>query len=574
MERLIASGKVVTVSAGNQASNTADHAFSSLGPGRGVSRTSASTGIDKALLVVGGTALPSQDVFNTLFEILDFSGQIERHDGDVATGEHVRIAAPSSQVPVLDNDFETVKLSGGTSFSAPYVAGLAAEMFAVDPTATNVEIVDIIERTADDLDIVGPDESVGFGRINCWKAILTLLNRNRPDDDPAWLGIRFRFTPGAPETLTLTLDDQPIPDIVVRRVPDITKDVGGNAGEVPSEDALPASFAAQFSIQPSDLKSGADGISVFKVAGDGGERVYEIPMRLSDLLHELPIDSSLDDYVLTLDIHNESAAIYGQVTSDGAPVAGATIQYTDLSGNGASVTTDAFGYYAIYDALPNEPFEISASEGNQIGDAYDITVTGFTAERQDFVLSEPAWPRTYVGTGTRTLTVEWDFNGGGGATSVQRIDVEVILRENGDVDCSMSTPDGEVVEVPIIGAPGQTATQINNVQWVETTCPADATANAGQTVTVIQYSFGKVGWGGTWQSDNTYEMKFQSVMYDMFINGNFSKGSLSGSGSWPDATLYPRGAEFSNFICSRYESVTFSRLEWDFTAQLVVDVVP
>ncbi|HEY4732747.1 MAG TPA: carboxypeptidase-like regulatory domain-containing protein, partial [Gammaproteobacteria bacterium] len=92
--------------------------------------------------------------------------------------------------------------------------------------------------------------------------------------------------------------------------------------------------------------------------------------------------------VITLDIHTETAAIYGRATSDGNPVGGATIHYVDLAGSASTTTTDADGYYTIYDALPNQPFEISAAKTNYIGDAYDITAQVFHAVRQDFVLGE------------------------------------------------------------------------------------------------------------------------------------------------------------------------------------------
>ena len=572
--RLIEGGRIVVVSAGNKAANTANRAFAVLGPNRNVSRSSASDPIDQAFMVVGGTALPAGNTFDVLFQTpdpkLEFDGRTEGHDPDAATGDHVRISAPSSFVPLLDKDFATRYAKGGTSFSAPYVAGLAAEMFAIDASVTNVEIVDIIEKTADDLGVAGPDAEFGFGRINCWKAILTLLNRDRPADNPDWLGIRFRFALEGDDTLQFSIDGESVASQVgLRRVPDVDQVLDDNSREVPSQDALPASAAAQFSIRTADLLSGAEGVSLLRVTMGSGSSIYEIPLRLADLLDELPVDSSLDDHVLTLDIHTRSAAVYGQVTSDGDAVEGAAVRYLSLAGEMATVLADAHGYYAIYDAMPDTEFEISASKGDLIGDAYDISIAALAAERQDFVLTEAEFPKTYVGTGTRTLTVEWDFLGGGTETSVQRLDAELTFYENGHVEAMFSTPDGEVVEVPIIGAPGQTAVQINNVQWVDTTCPADAERNAGETVTIVRFTFGKVGWDGEWQENGSYDIEINAVAYDMAISGSFSESSLSGSGSWPDLEQHPRGDEGANFICGRTEWTFYSRLEWQFTAQRV-----
>ncbi|UCE61168.1 MAG: hypothetical protein JSU63_05345 [Phycisphaerales bacterium] len=179
---------------------------------------------------------------------------------------------------------------------------------------------------------------------------------------------------------------------------------------------------------------------------------------------------------------------------------------------------------------------------------------------------EDEFPKVFTGTGTRTLYAEGGFPGDS-ATNVQSIDVEIVLYESGVVDGAITTPDGEVVEVPIIG--GGTTTQILNNQSVETTCPADASNNAGETVTIILYTFGSVGvkWDGNWSTDGSYEMDFPSTYMPAIISGTFSDTSISGSGEWPDPQDFPDGRESANFICSSSETTVYSRLEWQFSAQ-------
>lgn len=54
----------------------------------------------------------------------------------------------------------------GTSMATPHVAGLAALLWAQDPSLTNEEIRQLIREGADDLGSVGKDRNFGYGRIN------------------------------------------------------------------------------------------------------------------------------------------------------------------------------------------------------------------------------------------------------------------------------------------------------------------------------------------------------------------------------------------------------------------------
>jgi hypothetical protein len=115
------------------------------------------------------------------------------------TGPHISVCAAAYNLVVErpDGDFRN---GSGTSFAAPKVAGLAAELIEVDealrgaPAAgqlanRRLQIVEIIETTADDLGTNraaapftnndagnGPDNKFGWGRINAWKAMLAVSN--------------------------------------------------------------------------------------------------------------------------------------------------------------------------------------------------------------------------------------------------------------------------------------------------------------------------------------------------------------------------------------------------------------
>jgi len=86
----------------------------------------------------------------------------------------------------------------GTSMAAPQVSGLAALLFALDPTLTNADVRGIIETTADDLGTPGFDSFYGHGRINAYQAYLALSGGGPPPPPPE------EGPPAAPSNLTAT----------------------------------------------------------------------------------------------------------------------------------------------------------------------------------------------------------------------------------------------------------------------------------------------------------------------------------------------------------------------------------
>jgi subtilisin family serine protease len=66
-------------------------------------------------------------------------------------------------------------IGDGTSFAAPYVAGLAALIKSVKPNLTADQIMKIIRFAADDVNYVnnfGPDIYLGYGRIDMDRSLV------------------------------------------------------------------------------------------------------------------------------------------------------------------------------------------------------------------------------------------------------------------------------------------------------------------------------------------------------------------------------------------------------------------
>ncbi|MEY4656253.1 MAG: hypothetical protein RL073_480, partial [Actinomycetota bacterium] len=87
-------------------------------------------------------------------------------------GDYIDIAAPgASIVSTAKGDY--VALSG-TSMAAGFVAGAAALLFAAEPRISNVQVRDILLRTATDIGEPGRDLTFGVGLINMVAALAEL----------------------------------------------------------------------------------------------------------------------------------------------------------------------------------------------------------------------------------------------------------------------------------------------------------------------------------------------------------------------------------------------------------------
>lgn len=71
----------------------------------------------------------------------------------------------------------------GTSMAAPHVAGVAALLFAFNPTATAAQVRQVLEMTARDLGAPGFDENYGYGLVQA-AAALAAMGAQAPTETP------------------------------------------------------------------------------------------------------------------------------------------------------------------------------------------------------------------------------------------------------------------------------------------------------------------------------------------------------------------------------------------------------
>lgn len=124
--------------------------------------------------VSGVIAVGSTDPDDTRSEVFNWSATSGSN-----FGSHISVVAPGSYIYGLSHkdvsDFNTY--FSGTSQATAYVSGLASLLRAQLPNATNQEIKDLIESTADDQvgnpaeDKAGKDDFYGNGRINAYSAL-------------------------------------------------------------------------------------------------------------------------------------------------------------------------------------------------------------------------------------------------------------------------------------------------------------------------------------------------------------------------------------------------------------------
>ncbi len=101
------------------------------------------------------------------------TGRSDTYTGFSSFGGYVGVSAPG--VGILSTSWEDGKLDyeygNGTSASAPFVSGIAALIWSVNPGLTADQVKQIIEDTSDDLGDPGRDEHYGYGRVNALRAV-------------------------------------------------------------------------------------------------------------------------------------------------------------------------------------------------------------------------------------------------------------------------------------------------------------------------------------------------------------------------------------------------------------------
>jgi thermitase len=89
------------------------------------------------------------------------------------TGNNIDLAAPGdSFAPKMGGGYIS---TGGTSYSAPIVAGVVALVISADPNLTPAQVQGILKQSADDLGPTGWDTSYGAGRVNAARAVSMAL---------------------------------------------------------------------------------------------------------------------------------------------------------------------------------------------------------------------------------------------------------------------------------------------------------------------------------------------------------------------------------------------------------------
>ena len=104
-------------------------------------------------------------------------------------GPRLDIVAPGNSI-YSTYRFGSYTTMSGTSMATPHVAGLAALIWSLVPSLSQVEVRNYIQTTANDLGSAGWDQYFGYGRI---------------DARPALEGISLQTSP---TLLTLLIDDE------------------------------------------------------------------------------------------------------------------------------------------------------------------------------------------------------------------------------------------------------------------------------------------------------------------------------------------------------------------------------
>ncbi len=89
-------------------------------------------------------------------------------------GDWISLAAPGSNILTTSMGAGYGYWSG-TSFSSPLASGVAALVLAVNPSLTPSALVTLLEETADSPVASGFGASLGWGRVNAYKAVMSAL---------------------------------------------------------------------------------------------------------------------------------------------------------------------------------------------------------------------------------------------------------------------------------------------------------------------------------------------------------------------------------------------------------------
>ncbi|HYP18930.1 MAG TPA: S8 family peptidase [Chloroflexia bacterium] len=115
------------------------------------------------------------------------TGRSDTFTGFSSYGDFVDVSAPG--VGVLSTGWDEGELTytygNGTSFSGPFVAGVAALVLSSNPSLSAEQVGFVIMDSSEDLGEPGPDIHYGNGRLNAFRAVTLAKEGPRPARTPA-----------------------------------------------------------------------------------------------------------------------------------------------------------------------------------------------------------------------------------------------------------------------------------------------------------------------------------------------------------------------------------------------------
>ena len=100
-----------------------------------------------------------------------------------------------------------IELSNGTSFSAPFMAGLVASLWSINPSISRYEIIDIVRKSSDRYN--QPDTLYGYGIPDFGKAMRIML-QTHPASPDSITEEDFSVSRPDSKTLVFTLNNPPL----------------------------------------------------------------------------------------------------------------------------------------------------------------------------------------------------------------------------------------------------------------------------------------------------------------------------------------------------------------------------
>jgi len=92
-------------------------------------------------------------------------------------GEWLDVLAPAENILTTTKE-GIYSYESGTSLAAPLVAGIISLLIDTKPTLSNTEILSIITSTCTDLGTIGFDKYHGYGKVNAYTAIRSIIGHN------------------------------------------------------------------------------------------------------------------------------------------------------------------------------------------------------------------------------------------------------------------------------------------------------------------------------------------------------------------------------------------------------------